>query len=200
MLKVRLATICGTRAWLRIYWGNTECPNCLGGGKPGYHNAQIHLGDTHQKDAWGYLGELEDYVKDSRWPTKCDHCGMVAPPNAVKQIFRKRLYDTPSGELEPGCLFWADWYDCKERGKCHWGWTNCDGLHLMAVCPNGHEWDIDGRASNCTLPDDTTHRCWVRTGTPPIITVGKGGITCSAGAGSIMAGDYHGFLQDGYFT
>jgi hypothetical protein len=50
------------------------------------------------------------------------------------------------------------------------------------------------------MPDDGEHRCWVRHGEPPRITVDKNGPTCQAGAGSILAGDYHGFLRDGAFT
>jgi hypothetical protein len=75
-----------------------------------------------------------------------------------------------------------------------------DGLHLCVVCPNGAQWLIDGPASNCTMPEDQgpygmAHRCWNRTGVPPLVAVGKGpGKTCGAGGGSIQAGDYHGFL------
>jgi hypothetical protein len=80
-----------------------------------------------------------------------------------------------------------------------------DGRCLVVVCPNGCEWMIDGPASNCTMPQDrgpfsSSHRCWVRHGEPPNITVDKAGRTCAAGAGSIQAGDYHGFLRDGAFT
>ena len=86
-----------------------------------------------------------------------------------------------------------------------------DGKSLVVICPNGEQWMIDGHASNCTQRDDTgpygvAHRCWTRIGTPPLIQVGKSfGKTCSAGAGSIQAGNYHGFLgtngaQPGYFT
>ena len=70
----------------------------------------------------------------------------------------------------------------------------------MCKLPNGREWDIDSRCSNCTLPDDRIHRCWVRHGEPPNIHVDKNGHTCSAGAGSILAGDYHGFLHNGELT
>ena len=75
-----------------------------------------------------------------------------------------------------------------------------DGPHLVVILPNGQPWNIDSRASNCTLPYDYEHRCWVRHGEPPNITVDKNGLTCAAGAGSIMAGDYHGFLQNGALT
>ena len=77
---------------------------------------------------------------------------------------------------------------------------NCPGEHLYAVLPNGRYWDIDSRASNCGRPDDRTHRCWVRHGEPPNVTVDKQGDTCTAGAGSILADDYHGFLRAGEFV
>lgn len=100
-----------------------------------------------------------------------------------------------SHQLPPGTMYWEHWHP----KTCHF-WDNCDGKHLHAVLPNGHHWDIDSRASNCTVPNDRIHRCWVRTGEPPHVTVGKNGPTCSAGAGSILSGDYHGFLRNGELT
>jgi hypothetical protein len=72
----------------------------------------------------------------------------------------------------------------------------------MVRCPNGSDWHVDGRASNCTMPTDKVHKCWVRHGDPRAsnLTVDKNGFTCAAGAGSIQAGDYHGFLQAGVLT
>jgi hypothetical protein len=78
-------------------------------------------------------------------------------------------------------------------------WDNKTDEHLMVITPGG-EWCIDSRASNCTLPNDRLHRCWVRHGEPPNITVDKAGHTCSAGGGSIISGNYHGFLRNGQFT
>lgn len=116
------------------------------------------------------------------------------------QIYRRRLYDTESGHPERGDLFWADWYHPSSGVfACLHGWSNCNGPHLIAVLPNGRHWDIDSRASNCTKREDATHRCWVREGDPPNITVSKNGRTCEAGAGSVLAGDWHGFLRFGYF-
>jgi hypothetical protein len=109
-------------------------------------------------------------------------------------ICTDKIYDTPSGQLEPGCLFWNDWYPETMY------WDNQKGPHLMAILPNGNHWCIDSRASNCTLPLDRTHRCWCRHGELPNITVNKVGETCSAGAGSIQSGTYHGFLINGEFT
>jgi hypothetical protein len=214
-IKARLIAEIGTRAWLRTYWDEYEagykaknkCPNAWGNGKPGCHDARVFLTKTPKNADWELGGKSEDY-EESRWPTKCENCGEPVPPlrrrnedgsgiEVVRHILHKRLYSTASGNPEIGDLYWANWYH--ENGEKCWLWDNCTGAHLMAVLPNGREWDIDSRASNCTLPQDKLHRCWIRTGEPPMITAGKNGPTCSAGAGSILSGDYHGFLINGIF-
>lgn len=94
-----------------------------------------------------------------------------------------------------GAMWYAPWI------PVNWTWQNETEPHLMVRCPNGpdswSDWDIDSRASNCTLPDDELHRCWVRHGIPPNITVDKAGRTCQAGAGSILLPHWHGFLRNG---
>lgn len=97
--------------------------------------------------------------------------------------------------VQPGDMFWVTF----STGHCYTHDPPCE-RHLNVVCPDGHWWDIDGRASNCTMKDDKAHRCWVRHGEPPDITVDKNGPTCAAGAGSIKTPGYHGFLRDGKFT
>ena len=76
-----------------------------------------------------------------------------------------------------------------------------DGRYLMVKTPGGL-WPIDERASNCTVPDDNEHRCWIRHGRPEdgTLHVDKNGLTCAAGAGSIVCGNYHGFLHHGHLT
>lgn len=95
-----------------------------------------------------------------------------------------------------GAMWFATWY------RKNWTWANETEPHLQVRCPNGdgtREWDIDSRASNCGSPDDNNHRCWVRTGAPPLITVSKGqaGQSCVCGAGSIMLPNWHGMLENG---
>jgi hypothetical protein len=92
-----------------------------------------------------------------------------------------------------GAMWRALWY------PRNFTWSNEVEPHLIVATPGG-SWDIDSRASNCTLPNDCSHRCWVRHGRPPIITVDKNGTTCAAGGGSIVCGGYHGFLVGGRFT
>jgi hypothetical protein len=40
----------------------------------------------------------------------------------------------------------------------------------------------------------------VKHGTAPNLHVDKAGLTCQAGAGSILCGNYHGFLHNGELT
>lgn len=79
--------------------------------------------------------------------------------------------------------------------------TFTDGPNLWCMLPGEHQWNIDGRASNCGKPYDYEHRCWVRHGEPgPGLTVDKAGLTCPAGGGSISVTGYHGFLTAGFLT
>lgn len=79
-------------------------------------------------------------------------------------------------------------------------WQGPDGKCLVVVTPAG-PWFVDSVCSNCTRKEDKVHKCWVRHGEAPNITVDKNGDTCAAGAGSIMirAGEksYHGMLRNG---
>lgn len=87
-----------------------------------------------------------------------------------------------------GAMWFAPW-------MTHSPWTNQDGPPLIVKTPGG-DWNLDSRANNCGRREDTTHRCWVRHGTAPNITVDKNGDTCSCGC-SIGMGNYHGFLRNG---
>jgi hypothetical protein len=103
--------------------------------------------------------------------------------------------------LPIGALYAADRSHCKNKNQ--WPPAGYDGLAVVCVCV-GHHWYIDSRASNCTLPQDMEHRCWVRHGTVgDRITVDKNGLTCGAGAGSFFMGMndmWHGFLRNGIMS
>ena len=82
-----------------------------------------------------------------------------------------------------------------------WAAKGPDGRSLAVVCPDGdglYIWYVDSRASNCTMPNDNEHRCWVRHGDPPNVHVDKDGLTCAAGAGSIHTRGWHGYLHHGF--
>lgn len=98
----------------------------------------------------------------------------------------------------PGAMFWADIQDQRADDRAEGSSIFVSGPQLYVVLPDKNPWNIDGRANNCTLPLDFEHRCWIRHGVPPSITVDKDGLTCAAGAGSIqVGGGWHGFLRNG---
>lgn len=93
-----------------------------------------------------------------------------------------------------GAMWFAPWYS--DLGS---DFNAPDGTSLIVKTPGG-DWMVDSRASNCTMKDDKIHKCWVRHGQAPDITVDKNGVTCSAGAGSVIRGNYHGFLRGGFLV
>lgn len=193
-----------TNLWtvsLRRYAG-TGCPVNHGA----YHNAEIVIasrvdGDTLTSDSDGPARSSDVDRTDPRWPTHCG-CGYQFQPQDNWQYVPTRLYqradnpdylvtlrDAPSGAL---------WRNYWLEESPHWCGT--DGQSWTCRLPNGSDWLIDGRASNCTMPKDNEHKCWCRHGVAPLFHVDKVGNTCQAGAGSIASGSYHGFLHNGELT
>lgn len=191
-----------SRQWLRRYsagygGGDYTCAS-------GWHEARSRIEDAPtivSEEGYSRAPEAAAFDGDDRWPAYCANgCGYEFRPEDNWQVFTKRVYVRPdTGEemtiedAPPGAMWDAWWYP----------WKGPDGLSLNVVCPNGQSWSVDHRASNCTMPDDNVHRCWVRHGDPRTerVTVDKNGLTCEAGAGSISIGDgdknWHGFLRDG---
>lgn len=169
------------------------------GGQYSYHDASVMLDETQDKKSAS--GDLWPH-DDPRWPKKCAHCGYQFKDDDNWQLFHDALYrriDTgeilPWKEMPVGAVRELTWLHDRDE------WVGPDGRSLACKTPGG-EWYIDSRAKNCTLPDDKVHKCWVRHGKPEdgTLHVDKNGVTCAAGAGSIMAGNYHGFLHHGHLT
>lgn len=181
----------------------------------GYHSALNYTGrglrDVDPETGCDRAVAPELPHDDERWPTKCESCDYVFVELDHWQAWQERLYRrTDTGEertlrggssgrplhagevpgAEPGAMWDASWIPFR-RGA--------DDIYLMVRCPDGHDWSVDDRASNCTMPNDDVHRCWIRHGDPREchVTVDKIGITCAAGAGSIQTPNWHGFLRDG---
>lgn len=193
---------------LRRFSLKTTCPATHEG--KGCHDASVQFGEVayplpppedRYERGWG-LDDVDH--TDPRWPTKCERCAYVFTPDDSWQHNFERKYQ-PVGTTDqasrftlrkptPGAM-WDAWW----MPEC---WKGVDGIALMVALPNGRDWHVDGRASNCTLPNDDKHRCWVRHGDPRTgnVHVDKSGLTCAAGAGSILAGNYHGFLHNGYLV
>lgn len=196
-LPLRFVREVGVRLALRRYWDGS-CPAY------GYHNASVHLSDVliDGCEQGGQLDESSSYLRgpvpahdDPRWPVTCSGCPAPVPDTAHRQLWHQRLYDTPDGELHPGDAYLTSAYHDHDN-RCP-TWSNCTGTHFVVVTPDGSPWDVDSRAGNCTQSSDRLHRCWVRHGDPPRVTVNKAGHTCTAGAGSIQTPRWHGFLRDG---
>lgn len=123
--------------------------------------------------------------------------------NGATGVNQHRLYkrqDTSElltlKEIPVGGIYRAGWYE-EYIGKEML--SGPDKESWVCVISGSYHWLIDGRASNCTMKDDTKHNCWCRHGNAPDFTVNKNGITCAAGAGSIVAPDgWHGYLRNGF--
>jgi len=165
------------------------------------HRASIRLADglvTDNESSWHM--RTPHTMPPSSFPVKCDACDYmfqwdndtyildirhVWVRNDSREFCCDSIHSAP-----PGAMWFADWMEdmlnyCGPDGKC-----------LCVMTPGGI-WHIDSRASNCGLPEDNIHKCWVRHGDAPDITVDKAGNTCNAGAGSISLPGYHGFLRAG---
>lgn len=179
-------------------------PSCPGN-RMQYHDTEVSIGEIAYSEAEAERASRDDFPRDDpRWPRACDVCGAPYRDEDHWQYNVKRLYSgAPDGKLytirfgprmaPPGSMYDADWYPTKGP----------DGIALAVVVPGqDHVWLVDSRASNCTLPDDNEHRCWVRHGDPRTgnVHVDKNRRTCAAGAGSIQMGSYHGFLHNGSLT
>lgn len=166
------------------------------------HSASVSIGrEPVVRDEQGYIcNSVRNQVPhdDPRWPTQCE-CGYVFREEDEWRKDSDLIYRrADTGEAFPlrsapaGAMWYAPWLDDLYTPQ---------GEHNLMVMTPGGEWCVDGQASNCTMKEDFNqkqHHCWVRSGTPPDVTAGKDGPTCSAGAGSIQCREYHGFLRNGY--
>ncbi|NUP34686.1 MAG: hypothetical protein HOU01_23685 [Streptomycetaceae bacterium] len=184
---------------LRRYRSGADGFDC----EHGYHSALVITGEASARrddDGYPQAPEKVDH-DDPRWPTHCEKgCGYAFAQADHWQEWSEALYArsdteelTSLRDAPPGSMWDANWLPADFKGP--------DGVGLMVRCPNGHDWAVDREASNCTRKGEP-HACWVRHGDPREcrLTVDKNGDTCAAGAGSILAGDYHGFLQNGVLT
>lgn len=195
------------RLKLRRYVGGSKCD----ASGTGYHNAEFPLGERTQRlgalheSGRHYLGSWSpdeaEFANHPDWPPRCA-CGYEFTESDDRQVFQDGIYrradtgeDTTLRKAPPGAMWDAWWFGKSRQGA--------DGICLVVkLPPDGHDWLVDGRASNCTMKDDNEHKCWVRHGDPRTgnVHVDKNGHTCAAGAGSIATPKYHGFLHNGHLT
>lgn len=184
------------RLYLRRYQGNLVCP------VNSYHDAMVDIGESKEwmdtiNGHWCDDGRTaKDFLGDPRWPVACA-CGYVFQAADEQQLFSSHIYRrADTGEemtlrdAPDGAMWDADWFHGIPE------WCGDDGRSIICRVPNKHDWQIDGACSNCTRPGEK-HKCWIRHGEPPLLTVDKNGNTCSAGGGSILTPAWHGFLRNG---
>lgn len=138
-------------------------------------------------------------ASDRRWPKACSSCGEPFKRGDTRQVNQAEVYVRSDDGEEvafrgygdrsmAGALYHAWWREgwiSKDAQGNERGYTGPDGICLVAVCPNGMAWEVDGPA--------TGGGGWTRTGDP------RKPETLSV-TPSIVAGDYHGYLQAGVFT
>jgi hypothetical protein len=181
----------------------------------GYHSALVFTAEATARFRDTDHGRVPAAAADTphddpRWPATCT-CGYVFIDDDHRQDWQELIYrradtgeeyllrqrtsaDVGGPPTAPAGAMWdAWWMGDRYRGP--------DGIALMVRLPNGRDWMVDSEASNCTRKGER-HECWVRHGDPRTghVHVDKDGDTCSAGAGSILAGDYHGFMHNGVLT
>jgi hypothetical protein len=144
-------------------------------------------------------------VADPRWPEVCAKCGEPFKRGDHRQWNQAEVYVRGDNGEEVAFRGYADksmagalydaWWLHERRVVDAQGverrYVGPDGIALVAICPNGLAWEVDGPASG--------GGGWARTGDPrhpetlsvsPSIIAGKPG----------APGTYHGFLQSGSFT
>lgn len=164
-----------------------RCPYIAG--EYSYHTASVDIGEnaaTWNHTDHGKVVALippESYPNDPRWPTQCE-CGYIFIDDDHWQVNQEPIYESKDGRTAwilpshgrrptPGAMFDTFWRPELQKD---------DGWAISVVCPNSAVWCIDSQA--------TSGGFWTREGTPPNLTVSP----------SIVAGDYHGFLQGGVLT
>lgn len=187
MIKVFYCEYTGEQYFTKTWW----CDTCNNVGK------RIVVGRGSEQD---FL--KTPYIDEP--PVACERCSNSASFSARGSVNIYRRLDTGEELIDlrhyPGACYEDPEGAWDSRLRTHR--FGPDGRALVLVLPNGYSWYIDSRSSNCTKPSDPAHRCWVRSGKPEdgTLHVDKNGDTCQAGAGSIIAGDFHGFCHNGFIV
>lgn len=171
----------------------------------------------------GYYGapwEVEEFADNPNWPARCA-CGYEFTDKDHRQIFTDDVMIRADGlggkysrrHAPVGMMWDAAWWQPRHKSvNGGVGWINVgpDGLTLVVAVPSQDckgQWSTtdfmpEMRASNCDRKDDGEHHCWVRHGDARKneCHIDKNGLTCNAGAGSIVTNGWHGFIHHGFVT
>ena len=162
------------------------------------HEAKVRIEDGElvvNEDGTFKGGTTDEHPRsDPRWPTHCE-CGYEFTDEDTRQLFYERIYlradngaETTLRDAPAGAMWYADWMCSGRVYKEPGHFIGPDGHCLMVQLPDGHEWCVDGPASNGPG--------WERTGTVPNITARP-----SIGRQDKQGGWlYHGWLTNGELT
>lgn len=183
---------------------------CIGGLE--CHRAETIVNRYELAPNAKYPGEwISQDERRAKAPKYCTRCGNWDFSEAARNQAsgsRGRVWERlDTGEradnlnaFGPGAMWFVQWYKNDESGFYFIPGFGEQAEPPLSVRTPGGDWLIDQRCSNCTRPEDNEHRCWVRHGIPPHITVDKNGNTCNAGGGSVLKPTWHGFLRDGFLV
>lgn len=165
----------------------------------GYHNSFIPiedgLVDSDGVIRDGVRPELKEKYKND-FPIRCE-CGYRFKDDDQRQIFSEAQYEDEQGNIwttrvstdttfllgkdaaPVGAMWSASWLEDMPQ------YTGPDGLSLHLRTPYG-DWLIDRRSESCTRKEKKgdIHKCWIRHGTPPNITITRN--DCNPGENSVM--------------
>lgn len=178
-----------------------SCPPCPG--EYSFHNSSVEFSeDFVPMRTYLPFRDPKNYP-DAPFAGMCA-CGYVFKATDEWQISQERIYARADNwslctlsDCEIGAMYDAWWVGPHAQGE--------DGKSMTVMMPGRIEWGIDCQANNCDRKGDPDHRCWIRHGVPPLLTVDKNTTgskfsTCRAGAGSINVPLFHGFLKEGVLT
>jgi hypothetical protein len=184
---------------------------CPGGGKGYCEAVRRDVLGRHRikfnRSKYGKTLASYDHLMPKRssriWPRHCDSCGQPLGRGTTWQVIVAEVYTRSDTGAEvafrgygdkslAGALYDSWWLHDRVVVDADGGerrYVGPDGIALVAICPNGAAWEVDGPSRS----NDKFGPGWSRTGDP------RQPETLNV-APSIIAGDYHGFLQAGHFT
>jgi hypothetical protein len=115
--------------------------------------------EPNEDGCWPALAEPSH--RDRRWPSVCESCGQPFRHHEVWQANGEPIYrvtavvagaalevgdEVPLRDAPAGAMWIAKWLPEWSRGF--------DGRGLIVRLPDGHDWRVDGEATNCTRKGD----------------------------------------------
>jgi hypothetical protein len=178
---------------LNLYkYAEDPCPKAVADRACPCHEARVFVDERDWPIIEGHVDDSGIQIAkllegDSRWPVVCEACGKafaeivgIYSDILTYRVWRAedgREFSDDRGNPPPGAMRRLWWMEGLE------GYGGPDGKVYSVITPDGHDWIMDGPASN----GEAFKPGWMRTGTPPLITATP----------SIQTGKWHGYLRNG---